>query len=607
MTKSDYKYRIPVTFFLLLVTLLPLQLSARTPRSEINLGGAPEFVMYTGIYDFIEELAEKHIIEVNSVTRPYDRRQIASWLAHASEADSLLSPRQRRELKFFINDYALELDSIPKAIVQWTNKKSFSLGLLQPAFHYRDKRFKAKINPIIGMDLSINRHGMIIHRWWGAEFRADIVDHIAIWGSIRDHSYSSSYIKDEFVESMHINKQNAAFLANPTYLTNERGGVWHRSSYGGDYAEVRAGIKAYTSWGSIGIVKDNISWGDSYHGSNIISDRVPSFPMLELKLQPCKWFKLDYINALLASGVTDSTRYYDAYRPDSTFVRDYKSHPKYYAANMLTFTPVRGLDISIGSSVVYANPSLAAAFSLPVSFFNSVDYQMSDAVGENENSQLFFNVSTRNLKYTHFYFTLFTDEIKFSRFKPSDPAHNFIGWKIGGRVSNFTVDALSLVFEFTRTNIANYKHPYRELTYTTNRYVMGHYLGDNAQNIYIALGYKPVRGLSLQLSYSQDTKYNEYLYSRMRNAKYIYMKPFDEVVWRNDEVKLHAVYEVVSNAYATVDLLWNNARGYDLEGETKASPGEEIRLNAEGYLKRYTPPFYYGSNITVKMGFSFYF
>lgn len=582
------------------------RVSARTPRSEIELGGAPEYVMYTGIYDFIEELAEKHIIEVNSVTRPYDRRQIASWLTHAAKCDSLLTTRQRRELKFFINDYALELDTIPTAIVQWTNKRSFNLGLLQPAFHYRDKKFKAKINPIIGMDLSVNSHGMLTHRWWGVEIRTDILNHIAIWGSIRDHSYSSEYLKDEFVESLKIYRPNAAFVANPTYLTNERGGCWHRSSYGGDYAEIRAGIKAYAPWGSIGIVKDNISWGDSYHGSNIISDRVPSFPMIELKIQPCKWFKLDYINAFLASGVADSSRYYDAYNQDSLLFRSYKNHPKYMAANMLTFTPVRGLDLSVGSSVVYANPSLFAAFSIPISLFNSVDYQMSDAKGENENSQLFFNISTRNLKYTHFYASVFIDEIKFSRFKKSNQEHNFIGWKVGGRVSNFPVDALSLVFEFTRTNIANYQHPYRELAYTTNGYVIGHYLGDNAQSIYVALGYKPVRGLSLQLSYAQDTKYNEYKYTRIRDAKYIVMKPFDEKVWRNDEVKFHAVYEVVNNAYATVDVLWNNARGYTLTGDSKA-PEEEIRLDAVGYLKRYTPPFYYGKNFTVKVGFSFYF
>jgi hypothetical protein len=100
------------------------------------------------------------------------------------------------------------------------------------------------------------------------------------------------------------------------------------------------------------------------------------------------------------------------------------------------------------------------------------------------------------------------------------------------------------------------------------------------------------------------TKYNEYIYSHQKEATYIYQKPFNEKVWRNDEVKLHAVYEVVNNAYAFVDVGWSNARGFNLTSEPTV---DEVRLDAQGYLKRYTPAFYWGQNVTMKMGFSFYY
>lgn len=581
------------------------------PTAPARLGGVSEHISYTQIYDFVEELAEQGVISVNSATMPYDRRQIAAWLAEAHAADSVLSRRQRSELRFFMNDYGLELDTIPSAIVNWTDHRTFSLGLLQPAFHYNSILFKAKINPIIGMNLLYNRHGLIIHRWWGAELRADIANHVAIWGSIRDNSYLGSYLDKEFYSENHIWTGVGAQLAGPRYLNREPGAYYHTSSYSCDFADVRAGVKFYTDWGSIALVKDNVRWGDSYAGSNIFSGRAPSFPMIELKLKPCPWFRLDYIHGYLSSGVIDSTKYYEAVSPvDTSYSRGYKMQAKYLAANMLTFTPIRGLDISIGSAVVYANPALAAAFSIPVQFFNSTDFQMSSAMEgvENENSQIFFNISTRNLPFTHFYATVYADEISFKRLKKGSKEHNFISYKVGGRVSNWPVKDLSLTAEFTRTNSGCYQHPYKVLAYTSNGYNLGHYLGDNSQEIYVALGYKPIRSLSLLLSYTNATKYNEYLYTRWSNPDklptFISQPQFAERVWRNDEVRLHTVYEVVNNAYAVVDLTWNNARGFD---PTSEPTRDELRLTASEYLRRYTPAFYWGSCFTVKCGFSFYF
>ena len=648
------------------------------------LGGVPEYLGYTQVYDFVEELADMKIISVNSVVKPYDRNQIAAWLMEASRVDTLLSVRQRKELMFYLNDFALECEGMYDGAVQWTNAGTwmnkklwneffmvnsqqstvngqlstvscqqstvngqwstdnslkmssvqnsspklgelslategsvnssfliphsslFSLSMFQPAFHYADKWFECKFNPMIGMDLTMNGHGMVVHRWWGAEIRADIVDHVAVWGSIRDHSYSGEYLDEQYFASVGQGINNGARLSQPGYLNNLPGAYYHYMRYGGDYAEVRGGIKAYAWWGSIGLVKDNIQWGDSYHSSNIISNRAPSFPMIELKLKPAKWFRLDYIHGFLASGVVDSTYYRVEENPiDGSSHRMYRTAAKYLAANMLTFTPVRGLDMSVGSAVVYGARNMSAAFSIPITFFNSMDFQMnSGAMLDNENSQIFFNVSSRNLKYTHFYGSVYIDEINWSRLKPSNSEHNFFSWKIGGRVSNWPIRDLSLTAEFTRTNCGNYQHPYQVLTWASNGYNLGHYLGDNAQEVYVALGYKPIRSLSFTLSYVNATKYNEYLYTRTPGSTFIKQKQFAEKVWRNDEVKLHAVYEVVNNAYAFLDFGWNNARGFDVESEPTM---DEVRLTAEGYLRRYSPAFYWDENFTVKMGFSFYY
>ncbi len=662
-----------VKYIVVMLCLLVVGGAWAQERHPAALGGVPEYVGYTQVYDFVEELADMGIISVNSVVKPYDRNQIAAWLVEAAEVDSLLSVRQRKELWFYLNDFALECERMYDGLVQWSNvgdavnkklwkeffelriengepkvfeplaiklriengdgariysppvlggvpeggggnnfqlstlnSQLYSLSLLQPAFHYADKNFECKINPILGMDLTMNGLGMVMHRWYGAEIRADIVDHVAVWGSIRDHSYSGEHLDEAYFKSVGQSKRQGALLSQPVFLNNLPGGSYHPMSYGGDYAEIRAGIKAYTWWGSIGLVKDNLQWGDSYYSSNILSGRAPSFPMIELKLKPCSWFRLDYIHGFLASMVVDSTKYYLEYNPETDSDKKiYRQADKYLAANMLTFTPVKGLDLSVGSAVIYGTSSMLAAFSLPISFFNSIDYQLaSGGKFENENSQIFLNISTRNLKHTHFYASVFVDEFSFGRLKKSNIEHNLISWKVGARVSNWPVKDLLLMAEFTRTNALVYDQSYPTHTWASNGYNLGHYLGDNAQEVYVALAYKPVRGLSLTLSYVNATKYNDYDYVRKYVFDIISQKPFDEKVWRSDEVKLHAVYEVVNNAYAFVDLGWSNVSGFDVANDVV---GAEIRLDAEGYLKRYTPAFYWGENVTVKMGFSFYY
>ena len=653
-----------VKYIVVMLCLLVVGGACAQERHPAALGGAPEYLGYTQVYDFIDELADMRIISVSSVVKPYDRNQIAVWLMEAAAADSLLSVRQRKELRFYLNDFALECEGMYDGLVQWSNvgkvvnKKlwkefyqitdnrlqitdssqqitdnrlqitdsadsllltpcslfltpcsllpKFSLSLFQPAFHYADKNFECKINPILGMDLTMNGHGMVMHRWYGAEIRADIVDHVAVWGSIRDHSFDGSLLDEEYFKSVGFSTRYGAQLSRPQFLNTEMGVQYKEATYGGDYSEIRAGIKAYSWWGSIGLVKDNLQWGDSYHSANIFSGRAPSFPMIELKLKPCSWFRLDYIHGWLVSNVIDSTNYFvEEQYTDSTARVHYRPKNKFIAANMLTFTPVRGLDLSIGNSIVYSENNVQAAYFIPIAFYKSLDHLLTKGLAiENQNSQLFFNISTRNLKYTHFYASVFIDEIKFTRFKPSNPENNPISWKVGGQLSNWPIRNLALNVEYTRTNILNYTHSIDVLTWTSNSYNLGHYLGDNADELYVALTYKPIRSLTLKLHYVMANKYNEYKYVRNGVTSVIAQKPFDERVWRSDEVKLHAVYEVVNNAYAFVDLGVSSVRGFTPESE--AIPGE-MRFDAQGYLKRYTPAFYWGENVTLKMGFSFYY
>ncbi len=553
----------------------------------------PQHISYTQIYDFIDELAIDRIISVNSVCKPYSRKYIAQKLEEAAGKDSVLTNRQRADLKFFMNEYSLELDTIYKGIVSWTDKKKFALSLLQPSFHYIDKNFKCRINPIIGMELRGNRHGLYTKRWWGAEIQATIVDHISVWASYRGNTYTGGWLDEEFYQSIGQTTQYGSRLAGPTYLNKELGASYRSMTYGADYSELRAGIKAYTWWGSIGIMKDNINWGDGYSCSNIIAGRVPSFPMITLNLTPCKWFELNYIHGWLESGLVDSTDYYN----HGNNIK-YRAANKFIAANMLSFIPIKGLNLSLGNATIYGTRTVNPAYFIPIALYRAFEYSSMVLTGnEDNNSMVFINIGSRNIKHLYLYFSMTLDDFSFKRMNPKYPARNPMSHKFGLQVSNWPLKNLSVIGEYTWSNIGVYSHATKIMAWTTGLYPMGHYMGANSQELYVALKYKPIRSLMLDLSYTHATKYDD-----RRN---IYLKPYQDKTWCNDEIKLHATYEVVHNAYAFIDLGWNNARAFELTSESSSS--YEVRLDKQGYLNRYTPGFYQGSNFTASCGFSFYF
>jgi len=176
-------------------------------------------------------------------------------------------------------------------------------------------------------------------------------------------------------------------------------------------------------------------------------------------------------------------------------------------------------------------------------------------------------------------------------------------------LNNYLIENLSLTGEFTRTNIINYKHSIDVLTWASNDYNLGHYLGDNAQEIFLSAGYKPVRGLDLSLSYTNAKHGNEYNYIRRVNNQtvvddIIRQPSLGDVIWKNQTIAFKAIYEVFNNGYAILNIENSNIQGFD--ATSTAITGEK-RMTAANVLNYYTPAFLQGKNTTLTVGFSFGF
>ncbi len=541
----------------------------------------PEHISYTRIYDYLDELATDGIIELNSVSKPYARTFIAEKLLEAQSQKTNLNKRQKDELIFFLNEFALEQNKLPFTHINlWKNEQS-KTALIQPAIHYRDTLFRARITPLLGMHITNNSNGNIVKRWYGAEFQAMMGTHLSVYGSLRDISIVGD------------------LLADTPFLNDYPGYEYKESSSGGDYSDSRGGIKYAWNWGSVGLVKDNVVWGDNYHGSNILSGRAPSFPMFTMHLKPVKWFEMQYFHGWLVSNLLDTTRYY----LDNLDNIHYRMANKFMAANLFTFTPVRNLNISVGNSIVYAEANVQAAYFIPIAFYKSLDHSLTKGITglENQNSQVFINISSRNIKHLHLFTSVYADEIDFDRFLPSSAEKNPISYKIGASLSNLPFQNLSLTGEFTRTNIINYKHSIPVLSWASNGYNLGHYLGDNSQEIYFALRYKPIRGLDLSLSYIDAKHGNEYNYDRTKIRKIISQPSLGDITWHNQTVGFKAQYEVMNNAYAIINMDYSDIQGYDI---SSSDITVDVRKTAQGYLNLFTPTYLQGKKTTITVGFS---
>ena len=576
------------------------------------------------LYDFLDELLTDGVVVHQTAVRPYSRQQVAKMLVEAQTADSLLNVRQKKDLAFYLNEFALERDTMVSNYVQYTDHSTYNLSLADPQFSYRSKNsmFKMRLRPILGADVTASKKGVLLQRWWGAELQMDIANHVSIWGSLRDNSWSGNWLSKKYYPDDNDRMYGArihygASRIQPA-LTPMTGVQYKEANYGGDFSDSKGGISLYSWWGNIAVQRENIRWGDAYHASNILSGRAPAVPMISLQLTPCKWFQFDYFHAWLVSNIMDSTYYYlENTTKGDVQIKNYRPMNKFMAANMFTFTPIKHLSFSVGNSIIYAEQTIQAAYLIPIAFYKSLDHLLTKGlITQNQNSQAFASLSVRPVKHLQLYGSFYLDEFSIKRLKPSNQENNPISYLVGFNWSGWPIKGLSLKGEFMRSYIACYTHSIDALTWQSNSFDMGHYMGDNAQSIYAELAYRPTRGMLIKMSYTHDTKYNSYAYlRRYRTAtedirdggisETLAQKPFDHAIFRNEVLRLDGIYEVHPNMYLTLALEYNNARGFDNQ-KTNAIKSEDIG-DAQYYLDKYMPLYYQGKNLTVSAAFSFGF
>jgi hypothetical protein len=436
----------------------------------------PEPVYNSGVYDFLDGIASKGVIKLIDNLKPFSRSFIAERLAEAEKNQTRLTHLEREELKFYLAEYYYESGSRPPAVEFVKSGQSGRWRL----FKYNDENFHAYADPIMGIDFRHVNNSYVRHRWNGAKAGGYINGSWGFYLDFRD------------------NEEHGAERDPLKSFTPETGVKYIKeTSSSFEWSEVKGGVSYAWSTGSIGIQKEFLNWGSGRGGQIILSSKAPSFPYLRLEVYPAEWIGFTYIHGFLHSAVIDSATVRNtlvASRPS------YQEIPKYIASHMVQFNLLDNLNISLGESVVYSE-RIEPIYLIPVMFFRLADHYM-DRKGSNtgDNAQLFADILYRNyFMRTKFYGTLFIDELSVTGILKGVKL-GAVAYTLGASAADPLLPNSRLTVEYSRLNPFVYMNSNDVQLYTSHTHQLGHWIGSNADQVFVEYNQGIIRGLRIGIS-----------------------------------------------------------------------------------------------------------
>jgi hypothetical protein len=472
------------------------------------------------IYDYLYRNAQKGNIELNDMVRPLMRNQIAGYLKEIKtkvESDPrVLNNIERKELDFYIAEYGLGVvEGVKNASKEQFMKKDsrgrvrfFSLiqadslnsppgigGVASEGSRggTKSQPFQFNIAPILqGSINASDANNYFIARATGVQ----------LWASLGKRWGFQAYYRDVFENGEGIDFERA-FTPNPGIVK-----VTNPTAKTLNYADVRASVHYNWNSGALSIGKEQYVVGYGINGNLINSTKAPSFPYLRLQQKILKWLSFEYTHAVLSSGLIDTP---NSYRVDNGGVfggQRFKPVPKYYVNHSVLINLMKGLQLQVGESVIYSD-KIQPGYWLPLMFFKAWDqYVSGNNLNAGANTQVYGQISSRNqLKNTHLYATLFIDEVSPQVIFNSAKSRNQLGFNLGGSITDIPgLPYVTLNAEYTRINPFVYQNLLPAQDYTNNGYVMGDWMGSNADRLIGEIKYTPLPRLRFTLRHEMLRK-----------------------------------------------------------------------------------------------------
>ncbi len=424
-------------------------------------------------------MAQKGLIQVNDLIKPINRVDIQFSLDELSLKKEQLSQIEKLELDFYLQEYKPlnGSDSTVQIIKKDINNR-------WRFFNIVNSNFELHADPLIGLN-RINIDNKNTNQ---------LSSGFEIWGSIgQTKSWGYQVYYRDFTETGNIISKNLNESPQPGRIL-----VGSQNNNSINYSDIRASLNYQFKHGNISIGKDNLIWGYGENGNIVLSNKAPSYPYIRLDYKPIKWLSFNYTHAWLNSNITDSSLSYlnNSGRLDNDkrilFVQ------KFMATHSIQITPMKGLNLAIGESIIYSD-KMDLGFLIPINLFKFYDNNRSNYLIETgSNGQYFFSINSRNqIKNTHLYGTLFIDEIKVSAIFDKKEKRNQLGYTLGASITDFFIPYLTIGTEYTRVNPFVYNNLIPAQTYNSYGFNLGDWMGNNFDRAILYARYNPFPKLQL--------------------------------------------------------------------------------------------------------------
>jgi hypothetical protein len=433
------------------------------------------------VYTFLKEMKVKSIIPYISEDVPnLSRNQVKEYLKHVEEKLGELSNTERNLFDRFKVEF-YELIDPENTTYFFHPEKSFGMSLSE-AFSNKVKYFYAYREENANVFVE-----MLGHYYFGQQFEpyvnnAHLFDiGFRFHGTVFKHlGYNLSFLKGGSAGNKPV-----AELIEPRLLQSYK---WVENMENiGNYEFTDGYLKYYTEPAedmnlSIQLGRENKTVGYGYGSKLVLSGENPALDFIE--------FDFNY-------GIVHFTSIH------GSTVGDYFSDPeerytKYWAFNRFKLSFENLFDIGIGENIVYSGRGIDLGYLSPLGFYKFVEQSIQDR----DNGNLYFDLQTSFIPNLEFQATFFLDENILSNLQNLQSYKNKTAYQLGAFwYEAFTLNNLSLIFEYSKIRPYVYSHFNIQNTYNAWGTNLGHPIGPNADEILSRLAYNLNDWIRLSLDY----------------------------------------------------------------------------------------------------------
>jgi hypothetical protein len=442
-------------------------------------------------YDFLKRMEARQLLtDYKDAALPLSRMQVATYLAAVEKNVDDMSRVERETFEFLKTEFNYELLKIA--------------GDPQPSETRWHVLSHELTDGIFNLDVDVNlwrkyTDGQLTsNRSPGFKMYGYAYDNVGFYFNLIDNRETGlnvdySRINDNTLQNSFLSSADQDYYSR--VKTNNRGVIPSIFGKGWiEYDETNAQFSWQIGSFTFSLEKMNNVWGYGRNGTVIFSDHAPSYPQIKMRVPLSKDIEFVYFHGELNSDVVDSSLSYTVTYPNQDYSKFREvDHSKYIAAHQLEISLWHGVDFSIGESVVYSDRGPLFIYLIPVMFFKSGEHYNSDK----DNCQIFGSIDLNVVKNVNAYLSLFIDEINTDKLFDPNLSRRQVAFTSGIRVFDIPATNFDMTVEYSRVNPATYNHSYPATTFTNNGFILGSWMGQNADDLFLELGLLPMHALRL--------------------------------------------------------------------------------------------------------------